>query len=156
MLFNFSSSPKKGLSGAKPFNPVLGEQYNCTFEHEDSKTEFYSEQVSHHPPVSAWYMKNEKLGFVYSGWANPDASFYGNSVQVSMDKALFRFDNLKTGEQFKITSANLVLGGIFFGEQEMRMGGKMVIKGEKYRCDIDFSVNLTLLFFSIIQQSKWT
>lgn len=95
-------------------------------------------------------MKNEKLGFSYSGWCNPDASFYGNSVQVSMDKSIFRFDNLKTGEQFKITSANLVLGGIFFGEQEMRMGGKMIIKGEKYRCDIDFSVSFLYFYQSII------
>uniref|UniRef100_A0A4W4FGZ5 Oxysterol-binding protein n=1 Tax=Electrophorus electricus TaxID=8005 RepID=A0A4W4FGZ5_ELEEL len=38
-------------AGSKPFNPILGETYECI--REDKGFCFYSEQVSHHPPVSA-------------------------------------------------------------------------------------------------------
>mmetsp|Transcript_41757 Transcript_41757/g.40109 ORF Transcript_41757/g.40109 Transcript_41757/m.40109 type:complete len:81 (-) Transcript_41757:372-614(-) len=37
-------------SQLKPFNPLLGE----TYEYVTDKFEFLCEQVSHHPPVSAW------------------------------------------------------------------------------------------------------
>jgi len=35
----------------KPFNPMLGETYELVTE----EYRFLSEQVSHHPPVSAYY-----------------------------------------------------------------------------------------------------
>jgi len=43
------------LSGAqlKPFNPILGE----TFQTKILDTEYYMEQVSHHPPMSRFYVK---------------------------------------------------------------------------------------------------
>jgi hypothetical protein len=38
-------------AGHKPFNPLLGETFECI--REDKGFKFISEQVSHHPPVSA-------------------------------------------------------------------------------------------------------
>ncbi|TMS18309.1 Oxysterol-binding protein-related protein 3 [Larimichthys crocea] len=38
-------------AGSKPFNPVLGETYEC--DRPDKNFKFIAEQVSHHPPVSA-------------------------------------------------------------------------------------------------------
>lgn len=48
----------------KPFNPVLGE----TFEYidRDFGTKVILEQVSHHPPISAFYCDNEE--FTIEGW----------------------------------------------------------------------------------------
>ena len=48
----------------KPFNPLLGE----TFEYTDPEfgTRFFAEQVSHHPPISAFHAENSS--FVYQGW----------------------------------------------------------------------------------------
>lgn len=44
------------LSGSqlKPFNPILGETFQCKIL--DSK--FYLEQTSHHPPISNFYVIN--------------------------------------------------------------------------------------------------
>jgi hypothetical protein len=42
----------------KPFNPLLGE----TFEYCNDKYEFISEQVTHHPPNTAWHCRG-KSGF---------------------------------------------------------------------------------------------
>ena len=43
----------------KPFNPIIGETFACVWPHADgSRTQFVSEQVSHHPPVSAIHFSN--------------------------------------------------------------------------------------------------
>jgi hypothetical protein len=43
------------LSGSqsKPFNPILGE----TFQAKILDTDFYMEQISHHPPIVRFYVK---------------------------------------------------------------------------------------------------
>ncbi|KAM3955518.1 LOW QUALITY PROTEIN: oxysterol-binding protein-related protein 8, partial [Aphomia sociella] len=57
----------KGLK--KPYNPVLGETFRCCWRHRNSDTYTYyvAEQVSHHPPVSAFYVSNRKDGYVIEG-----------------------------------------------------------------------------------------
>jgi Oxysterol-binding protein len=40
----------------KPFNPILGETWQATLS---DGTAVYLEQISHHPPVSAFQMKGE-------------------------------------------------------------------------------------------------
>ena len=37
----------------KPFNPILGETFECSF----GGIPVYTEQISHHPPISAFYCK---------------------------------------------------------------------------------------------------
>ncbi len=41
----------------KPFNPLLGE----TWEHDDGELKIITEQVSHHPPISAGKYDNQRL-----------------------------------------------------------------------------------------------
>lgn len=48
----------------KPFNPLLGETYELATD----EYEFLSEQVSHHPPVTANYCRGKKSNYVY--WNN--------------------------------------------------------------------------------------
>lgn len=60
----------------KPFNPVLGE----TFEYRKGDLAFLSEQVSHHPPVSAGH--GESSHFVYDIVSAPKTKFLGNSIDI--------------------------------------------------------------------------
>lgn len=48
-------------SGSKPFNPLLGETYEC--KREDKGFQFIAEQVSHHPPVSACHASAKQYSF---------------------------------------------------------------------------------------------
>lgn len=48
-------------AGYKPFNPLLGETYECV--REDKGFKFVSEQVSHHPPISACYAESKNYFF---------------------------------------------------------------------------------------------
>ncbi|CAH2217167.1 jg17683, partial [Pararge aegeria aegeria] len=67
----------KGLK--KPYNPVLGETFRCCWQHADQDTYTYyiAEQVSHHPPISAFYISNRKDGFVIEGSLLAKSKFYG-------------------------------------------------------------------------------
>ena len=51
----------------KPYNPILGEVFQCQYDWGDAgKTLYVAEQVSHHPPVSAFYSTNRKGGWQVS------------------------------------------------------------------------------------------
>ncbi|RXN09663.1 oxysterol-binding -related 6-like isoform X1 [Labeo rohita] len=45
----------------KPFNPVLGETFECI--REDRGFRYISEQVSHHPPISACHAESDNFNF---------------------------------------------------------------------------------------------
>merc|ERR1719310_1234501 len=59
---------RRSMKPKKPLNPILGEIFKCTFEcqPENSKDtikfDFISEQVSHHPPISAMHVECAELG----------------------------------------------------------------------------------------------
>ncbi|XP_031414992.1 oxysterol-binding protein-related protein 6 isoform X2 [Clupea harengus] len=65
-------------AGSKPFNPLLGETYECI--REDKGYCFFSEQVSHHPPVSACHCESKKFTFWQDvRWKN---KFWGKSMEI--------------------------------------------------------------------------
>lgn len=57
--------PQKGFEQSKPYNPILGEIFECEFAHNDSKTTAFVEQVSHHPPISSLFTYNETHNIMY-------------------------------------------------------------------------------------------
>lgn len=59
---------KKPAGLKKPYNPVLGEYYRCAFQTKTgSRMYFLAEQISHHPPKSAFYALNPIDGYESSG-----------------------------------------------------------------------------------------
>ncbi|KAM8888077.1 oxysterol-binding protein-related protein 7 [Synchiropus picturatus] len=62
----------------KPFNPVLGETYECA--REDRGFRLISEQVCHHPPISACHADSENFSFWQDQrWKN---KFWGKSLEI--------------------------------------------------------------------------
>ncbi|XP_041818096.1 oxysterol-binding protein-related protein 7 isoform X1 [Chelmon rostratus] len=62
----------------KPFNPVLGETYECI--REDRGFRLISEQVCHHPPISACHAHSENFSFWQDQrWKN---KFWGKSLEI--------------------------------------------------------------------------
>uniref|UniRef100_A0A671WZA2 Oxysterol-binding protein n=1 Tax=Sparus aurata TaxID=8175 RepID=A0A671WZA2_SPAAU len=62
----------------KPFNPVLGETYECI--REDRSFRIISEQVCHHPPISACHAESENFSFWQDQrWKN---KFWGKSLEI--------------------------------------------------------------------------
>jgi len=65
------------------FNPLLGE----TFEYVDQRngTQFFAEQVCHHPPTSALHAINKSGSCPWHFWQNfyPTTKFLGNSMDIN-------------------------------------------------------------------------
>lgn len=58
----YSSRNDKLGSEKKPLNPFLGELFLGTWQDDAGETQLISEQVSHHPPVTAYCITNTKHG----------------------------------------------------------------------------------------------
>ncbi|XP_038620492.1 oxysterol-binding protein-related protein 5 isoform X4 [Tachyglossus aculeatus] len=100
-LSGFYKKPK-GIK--KPYNPILGETFRCRWYHPqtNSHTFYIAEQVSHHPPVSAFHVSNRKDGFCVGGSVLAKSRFYGNSLSALLDgQATLTF--LRQEEEYIIT-----------------------------------------------------
>jgi len=73
VIYNSIRYSKNSLYLNKPFNSILGEFFECNWNNDEDKTSTYyiGEQVTHHPPLSAFYSYNEKTNITYEGWCEP-------------------------------------------------------------------------------------
>ena len=112
----------------KPMNPVLGE----TFEYFDNKKKyrFFSEQVSHFPPISAYVC--ESNDFVYYGDTRCKTSFklLKGAMELHFNnKTYIYFKNVD--EKFIFNRPKIYLNGLMSGLPRYDCEGKMVIQSVK-------------------------
>lgn len=138
-LSNLSGTAQKGFSRMKPYNPILGEKYFCTFEHADSTTDFRAEQVSHHPPISALVMENRKHNIVYTSTTLPKSTFWGNKVDMAIEGE-HSLHLLNLDERYTVEFPPIVARGIILGSSVVEHNGNMILACEKtgYRAEIEF------------------
>ncbi|ODM94390.1 Oxysterol-binding protein-related protein 1, partial [Orchesella cincta] len=95
----------------KPFNPVFGE----TYELQRDGYRFVSEQVSHHPPISAWNAESDT--FVFHGWIYPKLKLWGKSVEVhpkgNMRLFLKKYNESYQWQHIYCTVHNVVIGKLW-------------------------------------------
>ncbi|MGH0170474.1 UNVERIFIED_CONTAM: hypothetical protein FKN15_059073 [Acipenser sinensis] len=92
---------------------------------------FYKKpQVSHHPPVSAFYVSNRKDGFCLSGSILAKSKFYGNSLSAILDGEA-RLTFLNRGEDYVMNMPYAHCKGILYGTLTLELGGQINIMCEK-------------------------
>ncbi|XP_052410387.1 oxysterol-binding protein-related protein 8 isoform X2 [Carassius gibelio] len=137
-ISGFYKKPK-GLK--KPYNPIIGETFRCLWIHTktNSKTFYIAEQISHHPPVSAFYVSNRKDGFCLSGSILAKSKFYGNSLSAILDGEA-RLSFLNRGEDYVMNMPYAHCKGILYGTMTLEMGGQVSITCEKtgYSAQLEF------------------
>uniref|UniRef100_F6R240 Oxysterol-binding protein n=1 Tax=Callithrix jacchus TaxID=9483 RepID=F6R240_CALJA len=139
-LSGFYKKPK-GIK--KPYNPILGETFRCCWLHPqtDSRTFYIAEQVSHHPPVSAFHVSNRKDGFCISGSVTARSRFYGNSLSALLDgKATLTF--LNQAEDYTLTMPYAHCKGLLYGTMTLELGGKVTIECAKnnFQAELEFKL----------------
>ncbi|KAJ3026960.1 UNVERIFIED_CONTAM: hypothetical protein HDU68_004748 [Siphonaria sp. JEL0065] len=127
----------------KPYNPVLGEFFRCTWKLPDSSTSYYiCEQVSHHPPISTYAYINPHHQFHISGDLRPKSRFLGNSAATLMHGSTRIKLKPKGGdnefEEYTISFPNMYARGILFGTMYTELGDSATITCE----EADLSVTL--------------
>lgn len=138
-LSGFYKKPK-GLK--KPYNPILGETFRCYWEHPNGSRTFYiAEQVSHHPPISTFYVTNREDGFSLSCSILAKSKFYGNSTSAILEGTA-NLTLLPRGESYTLTSPYAHCKGILMGTLSMELGGKVNIECDNtgYRAELEFKL----------------
>uniref|UniRef100_A0A669DD59 Oxysterol-binding protein n=1 Tax=Oreochromis niloticus TaxID=8128 RepID=A0A669DD59_ORENI len=113
-------------AGSKPFNPLLGETYECI--REDKGFCFFSEQVSHHPPVSACHCESKNFTFWQDvRWKN---KFWGKSMEIlpigSVNLMIPRF-----GDQYEWNKVTTCVHNILSGRRWIEHYGEITIRNIK-------------------------
>lgn len=65
------------LTWSKPFNPILGETWNASLP---DGSRAYMEQISHHPPVSAYQIIGPGKSYHFYGHAQPGVQYKMNGI----------------------------------------------------------------------------
>ncbi|XP_063957102.1 oxysterol-binding protein-related protein 11-like isoform X1 [Lytechinus pictus] len=148
---------RKGSLAKKPYNPILGETFHCswvvpsspsTSQSQDSmlngdqsgrgassdgrgsdRVTFVAEQVSHHPPVSAFYAEcaAKRICMNASVWTK--SKFLGMSIGVNMIGEC-AVHVLEHGETYTLTFPN-AYGRSILTIPWMELGGKVLIQCAK-------------------------
>ena len=151
---------KKGSIAKKPYNPILGEKFQCLFDPyencdtpiSNSKTtpvipyssanhiQFLAEQVSHHPPISAFYAEHLANKIQFNGQIWTKSKYLGLSIGVHNigQGVITLLDGPGKGEEYRINFPS-AYGRNILGMPWMELGGDCNISCAK----TGFNANVT-------------
>ncbi|XP_062122481.1 LOW QUALITY PROTEIN: oxysterol-binding protein 1-like [Drosophila sulfurigaster albostrigata] len=122
----------------KPFNPLLGETFECD-RMEDLGWRSLAEQVSHHPPIAAIHCE----GRTWQCWQefSMTSKFRGKYVQINpLGGAYVLFQ--KSGHRYSWRKVTTTVNNIIVGKLWVDQHGEMEIKGsnaaEGIKCILNF------------------
>ncbi|CAH8650743.1 unnamed protein product [Schistosoma rodhaini] len=105
-----SMSSNAGRIG-KPFNPLLGETYELHYRN----FVFVAEQVSHHPPITAFHVESDNYSL--RATIQFKLRFWGKSVDVQpkglVTLQLYHFNESYTWQNVNLTLHNILTGKIW-------------------------------------------
>ncbi|KAJ0032223.1 hypothetical protein NQD34_002304 [Periophthalmus magnuspinnatus] len=121
----------------KPFNPLLGETYELV--RYDLGFRLISEQVSHHPPISAFHAQGLQQDFVFHGSIYPKLKFWGKSVEAE-PKGIITLELPKHNESFTWTNPTCCVHNIIVGQLWIEQYGNVEITNHRTgeRCILNF------------------
>lgn len=123
----------------KPLNAFLGELFLGSWNDEDlGETRLISEQVSHHPPVTACYLWNDKHGVRAEGFTQQEITFSGNVTIKQKGYAILHLDNYD--EDYLIPVPTIKVKGILTGVPYPELTGEYsLISSSGYISHIKFT-----------------
>ncbi|MCJ1466432.1 Oxysterol binding protein [Pseudocyphellaria aurata] len=135
----YSSRSDKFGSEKKPLNPFLGELFlgHWMDEAGSGETELYSEQVSHHPPVTAYYIRNKNHGMELQGYNAQKVTFSSTIHVQQIGHALLEIASFK--ETYLITLPSLHIESLLYGPYVELNKTSYITSSSGYVAKIDYS-----------------
>ncbi|KAJ9606249.1 Oxysterol binding protein [Cladophialophora chaetospira] len=123
----------------KPLNPILGELFLGHWEDEgNGRTELLVEQVSHHPPITAYRIRNEKHGVTMEGYHLQKTFFRGRPCIERIGQMILHLDAFE--EDYLITLPGVHLEGLIPPPPYPELEGKSFIVGSNgLMAEVDYS-----------------
>jgi hypothetical protein len=116
-------NPKDGVK--KPLNAFLGELFVGEIGDEGDETRIVSEQVSHHPPVTACYLWNAKHGVRAEGFTRQEITFSGSVNIQQIGHAVLHVDAFD--EDYLVPLPDVKVKGILTGGPYPELNGSYSI-----------------------------
>ncbi|KIX03071.1 uncharacterized protein Z518_06621 [Rhinocladiella mackenziei CBS 650.93] len=136
-----SRSEKLG-SEKKPLNPFLGELFLGEWDDEFGQTRLVSEQVSHHPPVTAYCITNDKYRIRLQGYNGQKATFSTTIYVKQIGHALLTLYPAGSDrpETYLITLPFLHIEGLVYGAPFVELGNFIhIVSSSGYVAKINFT-----------------
>lgn len=128
--------PNEGVK--KPLNAFLGEIFTGSCGAEGEESRLVSEQVSHHPPVTACYLWNDTAGVRAEGYTRQEITFSGSVNIQQRGHAVLHVD--KFDEDYLIPLPNVKVKGILTGGTYPELTEHCsLFSSAGYVADVDFS-----------------
>lgn len=123
-------------SWRKPFNPILGETWQAALH---DGTEIFMEQISHHPPISAFQMTGPGAHYTFTGWSRPEVRYKGNAIKTTACGC--RSINFPDGSRVFLTFPFYYIRGIMYTSMpraDLVGTARFVDHKNKLACDVVF------------------
>ncbi|KAL5111722.1 Oxysterol-binding protein 2 [Taenia crassiceps] len=138
--FSVSCYATTAVRMSKPFNPLLGETYECD-RSDDYGWRSFAEQVSHHPPVVAHYCESTRYGWKFWQEFTVNSKFRGKYLSLipkGGTHLLFKDGQHYTWSKVTITVHNIIVGRLW-----AEIHGETVIKNHNtnYTCRIRYEAH---------------
>ncbi|KAE8215535.1 hypothetical protein CF327_g1207 [Tilletia walkeri] len=117
----------------KPFNPLLGETYECVREQKHMR--FLAEKVVHQPPVVAFYAEGK--GWKAQGWSSVKNKFWGKSLELIPEGST----RIEIGDDaFTVRKPSSFMRNLLAGNKYLEHVGELEIINENtgQRATVDF------------------
>ncbi|KAJ7987576.1 hypothetical protein DPEC_G00327910 [Dallia pectoralis] len=107
----------------KPFNPLLGETYECL--RQDKGFRFVSEQVCHHPPISACHADSDNFSLWQDQrWKN---KFWGKSLEI-MPTGMVNVTLPRFGDHYEWNKVVTCVHNVLSQQRYLEHYGEVVIR----------------------------
>lgn len=128
--------PKDGVK--KPLNAFLGEIFVGEIGEKGDETRLVSEQVSHHPPVTACYLWNAKHGVRAEGFTRQEITFSGSVNIQQIGHAVLHVDAFH--EDYLVPLPNVKVKGILTGGPYPELNGSYsIVSSSGCVAEVDFT-----------------
>jgi hypothetical protein len=125
------------LGNSGPLNPVLGETY---YAEKRDGVKLYCEQITHHPPVSAYLMNHSNGSYKLYGTGEVTAKMAGFNT-INGQKLGQTFVEFKNGHKISIGNPEMRIDGLVMGERILNYMRSFTIIDEKFRLGAEIVFN---------------
>jgi hypothetical protein len=125
----------------RPLNPVLGEVFYGSWPDKNGRgeTQLLVEQVSHHPPITAYVIENATKKLRLVGHNAQKTSFSSGSIIVKqIGHAILTVGSGPSAEQYLITLPRLRIDGLWYGSPYIELAETSYIVGGGHVCTIEY------------------
>ncbi|KAM5383795.1 hypothetical protein ACJZ2D_001784 [Fusarium nematophilum] len=127
-----------GVSIKKPLNAFLGELFFASWTDGDCTTRLVSEQVSHHPPITAMHIVDKEHGVRADGYARVEMTFTGAVNIRQLGHTTLHIDRFDEDYILQLPDVQVrgLLSACFYPEMT---GSSTILSSNGYTSEIKFS-----------------